>query len=203
MDAGRLNERIEILALDQREQEFSWKRIDRTWAQVEMSGERNLYEGDNTNPFASAGAGAELTRFLLRRRGLTPHHAIRWQGRHYLITGVALCGRNHLEAVGVCVQPAACIARRPTAGKDSLKRPLGGTEEIARFPAAVAEERREYRPQSPMARAEAVYTLTTPKAVQLREGDLVEVDGVDYHLTAVHLRGEYQNEYEIRREWDL
>ncbi len=67
----------------------------------------------------------------------------------------------------------------------------------------MTEEYVRHQQQEPMATNEHRRVLVTPKAVRLRPGPLVEVDGVEWPVMAAYELDPHKNEYILEREVDL
>ena len=78
MDAGSFKERIQILTLGKSENSWSWSVSGTVWGKAETQERPSL--------FSKAGVGANGMKFIIRRRELTLHNALRWRGRHCFLT---------------------------------------------------------------------------------------------------------------------
>lgn len=180
-NASSLRERVQVLACRHTEAVgWSWELEGKAWAQVEVSGKRNL--------FSSVGLGAKSAALVLRDRPLTLHNAILWRGQHLLLTGIEVKKQGWLDVTAAQVEITQCRAEPPTGEA---------------FPGVLTEKHITHQQLEPMATNAICYVLVTPKAVVLRPGKLVEVAGTVYHILLRHELDPYKNEYEIMRTVDL
>ncbi len=70
------------------------------------------------------------------------------------------------------------------------------------FPACLAEKYTGYQADLPDTRANASLILATPKAILLETGRSVELLGKLWRVTACHTLADFQNEYQIQREFN-
>ena len=107
MNAGKLDQRIELLTLEQQETRYQWRLQTRLWAWAEQKEGRNI--------FSQQGKAAPRVEFVLRRRKLTLHQALRWRGQR--------CQHNRLGSGAgyAAVSPPRRSAppRYPATGPDS------------------------------------------------------------------------------------
>ena len=195
VDAGEFRERIEVLKLEQDAAGSRWAADRTVWAKAEQQDKNNL--------FSTVGIGARSVLFTLRRQPLTLHNAFRWKERHCFLTAIKEIDRMYLEVRAALVEPVPCTAFRmvETAGAD--KAPARTLERLVEFPAILTEKYLGFVQNVPMAQTETTYVLVTPKRIELREADLVDVAGGRYAVRVCHTLDEYKNEYEIHRKKDL
>lgn len=179
IDAGALNERIDVLELTQVGGAYSWEVARRSWAKAELAARRNN--------FSVHGVGAAGVTFTVRRQGITLANAIRWRGRHCLLTAILPMGRLHYTVEAALAEVSQC--------QDKY---TGVT-----FPAILTEKYLRHDQLEPMAVNDLEYVLVTPKAIELTPGKLVEVDGTPHPIRVAHTLEPYKNEYEIGRRVDL
>ncbi len=183
VEVGRLNERLEVLELRDTAQEgasaWAWETVRRTWAAYELAARPSVY---SVRRLGSAGV-----RFILRRQGISLDSALWWRGQHCFITAIRPLGRLYLSVDAAFVVLSRC--RNPRTGET--------------FPAVMTEEYVRHQQQEPMATNEHRRVLVTPKAVRLRPGPLVEVDGVEWPVMAAYELDPHKNEYILEREVDL
>lgn len=178
--AGQLDKHAEVLELRETEPGvWTWERTGMAWANITFQSKNNL--------FSSVGIGARSAVVTIRRRPLTLHNALRWNGRHLFLTAVVSRGRNYWDVDAAVVTPVPC-----------------GYEGIT-FPAVRTEKYLGWnRDVPPMSRNEYTFVLVAPKAVPaLEPGGLVRVDGAEWEVRAAHTLDEYKNEYEVARTVDL
>ena len=198
--AGQLSEPLEVLELRETEEGvWSWVTLRRIWAQVEQTAKTNI--------FSKVGVGARDAAVVLRRQSLTLHHALRWRGRHLFLTAITEHNRNYLDVSAALVSPASCVAKRYKAGLGEGNRPTKTELPSQTFPGVLTEQYVRHEQEDTHAKARRCLVLVTPKAISLREGDLVTVtDGpaaAVYNVQACHVLDEYKNEYEILYSKDV
>ena len=140
-----------------------------------------------TNIYSVHGLGAAGVSFTLRRQALDLDNALRWRGQHCLITAIRPLGRLYFTVEAALVVLSQC--RDPKTGET--------------FPAVMTEEYVRHEQLEPMATNEHRRVLVTPKAIQLRPGPLVEVDGVEWPILTPYELDPHKNEYVLERTVDL
>lgn len=181
VEVGRLSERLEVLELRNEAQAdapapaWEWETARRTWAAYELATRPSVY--------SVHGLGAAGVRFILRRQGLSLDSALRWRGQHCLITAIRPLGRLYLTVDVALVVLSQC--RNPRTGET--------------FPAVMTEEYVRHQQLEPMATNEHRRVLVTHKAVRLRPGQLVEVDGVEWPVLTPYELDPHKNEYALER----
>lgn len=185
-DAGRLDQRLEVLELRETEPKvWTWESVRRTWGQTEP------YIQKSRELFSQVGVGARGVRLVLRRQALTLRHALRWKGQHLFLTAIVPRGRGHLDVTAALVRPE--LVRLV---------PDGGDQELA-FPGVLTEKYLSHRQEWPMSVNNLELVLVVPKIITLRPGRLVECLGAAWEVLVPHELDEYKNEYEIGRRAEL
>lgn len=222
IDAGQLSDRVEILHLAKDDSGCHWEAVRRSWARPELQQRRNN--------FSTHGIGAAGVEFTIRRQQLELENAIRWNGQHCFLTGIAPRGRNHLTVMAALVEISPCL----------------DPETRLAFPGIVTEKYLGHQQEEPMAVNTLRHVLVTPKCVVLKPGHLVrilqqprqgaaqdaivhdlragqnpawlrpplaaprmgslhdlEVNGILWPVRTAHLLDPAKNEYEIKREEEL
>lgn len=183
VEVGRLGERVEVLELlkttTRDSTAYTWEPVRRTWARAELM--------TRTNVYSVHGLGAAGVSFTLRRQILDLDSALRWRGRHCLITSIWPLGRLYLTVEAALVVLSQC--RNPRTG-DS-------------FPAVMTERYVGHQQLEPMAVNTHQRVLVTPKAVKLAAGPLVEVDGTPWPIITPYELDPHKNEYALERTIDL
>ena len=133
----------------------------------------------------------------MRKRPLTLHDAIRWQGRHCFLTDIKEIDRMYLEVTAALIDPVPCIAFHTDQTLDALNRPAFQDTRIAAFPGFLTEKYLGFEQKESHAETQTTYVLVTPKAVVLQSGDLVQIGNDFYNVKIIHILDEYKNEYEI------
>lgn len=190
MNPGELKERIEILKLYSIDNNFEWMTETRVWAKVEQVKTKNI--------FSTNGIGAKSIKFIIRKRDITLHNAIRWRGKHCLLTEIVDTGHGFYEIVAALIEPKICtVERTDKPNLSELNKPVYGEPTVITFPGCLTEKYIRNIQDEPMSVIETKYVLVTPKAIELHEGELVTIDGVTYEVLISHTLDEYKNEYEI------
>ena len=180
VDAGKLDERVKVLELAETSTGvWAWQQARMTWASVETSTRHNVW--------SVHGIGATGVNLTMRRQALQLSNALEWQGRHCFITAIEPLGRNHMEVSAALVTVSACEDK---------------AAEI-KFPASMTEKYLGHDQLEPYAVNVLRHVLVTPKAIELKPGQLVEVDGTPWPITLAHTLDLWHNEYELEREVDL
>lgn len=192
--AGRLDQPLDVLELrETAEGVWEWVTLRRAWAQVEQTAKTNL--------FSKVGVGARDAAIVIRRQSLSLHQALRWKGQHLFLTSITERDRTHLDAQAALVTVAACSARRYATGMGQGNRPVKQELPSQTFPGVLTEKYVRYEQEDTYAKARRCLVLVTPKAVTLKEGDLVTVKegpaAAVYNVQACHVLDEFKNEYEI------
>lgn len=193
MNAGELNERAQVLVLQQAGTDYSWTVEQVVWCKAEKT--------DKGNIFSSVGIAAKTVIFTIRRRALTLHNALRWNGRHCFITDIRQSDdRLFLIVTTAIVEPRSCSVKRTTTTFDEiLKRPTESAPQLLTFPACLTEKYIGRVQSEPMNANEIRHVLVTPKVIDLRAGEVVTVAGFARPFTVLipHDLDDFKNEYEI------
>lgn len=201
IDAGRLDQRLEVLELREGEPgTWTWEAVRKTWGQVETD------DRQRKNLFSSVGIGARNAALVLRRQELTLHNALRWKDQHLFLTAIIPRGRGHLDITAALVEPVQCVAqpRRNELGEGNRAKPVDGPP--LTFPGVLTEKYLQVQPEASYAKAAGTYVLVTPKKIRLREGCLVTVQSgpaAVYHVRVCHVLDGFKNEYEIAFSRDI
>lgn len=184
IDAGRLNEPVEILALRETEPTvWAYVPAGRAWAAITLSEGRNL--------FSQVGVGARDAAVVLRRVPLTLDRVLRWRGGVLWPTSIVPMGRGHLEVHAAVVMLDAVVQRSD------------GTTAGQQFPGIFTEKYARHTQEWPMSVNDLGLVLVVPKPVTLRPGTLVEGRGALWEVLVPHELDPHKNEYEIGRTVDL
>lgn len=192
--AGRLDQPLDVLELrETAEGVLEWVAHRRAWAQVEQTAKTNL--------FSKVGVGARDAAIVIRRQSLTLHQALRWKGQHLYLTSVTERDRTHLDVQAALVTVVTCSAQRYATGMGQGNRPVKQELPPQTFPGVLTEKYVRYEQEDTYAKARRCLVLVTPKAITLKEGDLVTVKegpaAAVYNVQACHVLDEFKNEYEI------
>lgn len=181
--AGELRERITVLSFEQEETGFSWKPMRPLWADAALDTKRSL--------FSAVGIGTRGVTFTIREAPwLTLHQAFRWRGKHCFLTEIRPCGDSpgYWEIKAALVELAQC--------EDKLTG-------MGFFPAPLVEKYIRFEEDVPQSTNTVRCVLVTPKAIILKPGKLVEVNGITCPIRTAHVLDEFKNEFEVERRFDL
>lgn len=199
--AGYLRERLDVLAPQATAEGWGWLPARRTWAGVELTGKRSL--------FSSVGIGARSAAVTLRRQPLEPGHLLLWRGMYLYVATVTEPELGWMEAECAVVDLCCCTARRAEVTKGKANRPVRDETKLGQFSAVLTERYMGYGKAEDGTHVVATNTmvLVTPTAVELDEGDLVDVaDGPGkgtYYVTVCHRLDRWKAEYEMERKKDV
>lgn len=196
-EIGTMCERVEVLTLQTGPDGCSWERTGTRWASVTYPRGSNL--------FSRVGIGVRSVRIQIRRMaGLSLHNALRIGGQHLFLTKIDLDEtRLHQIIEAAAIAPTPCRASRKIVETDARhNRPKLVQDAAYSFPACVTEKYIRLEELTPQDVTEAVHVLVTPKAVELRVGEVVTVGEADWCVQIGHTLDSYKNEYEVRRKED-
>lgn len=200
VQAGDLDQRIQVLELQKEQATYSWWEVGSVWAKGELDTRSNL--------FSSIGIGARGATFTVRsNRRLTLANAFLWRKQHCFITAILPLadapGYDQVKAA--LVDPVTCVATwTPRDAKDSLNRPVEGEPESVTFPGILTEKYRGNDQEDVYWVLTQQRVLVTPKAIQLRVGAVVQIEaGGPYIVRAALDLDKWKNEYEIERQEDV
>lgn len=186
MDAGSLNDRVEVLELQETaENTWTWERARLSWADITMDGGRNL--------FSSIGIGARNAKLTMRQFNLTLHSALRYKGQHLFLTEIT----RHKTARGYQSITAALVNVTECQKMDDEETVAGS------FPAVLTEKYARHSQEWPMSVNDLSLVVVVPKVITLTPGTLLKARGDLWEVCIPHELDEYKNEYEVRRLVDL
>ena len=198
--ADELRKKAELLELrfDKAKNAYFWGVRRTSWASI-------AYEEKN-NLFSSVGIGARSANIVLRPdRLLTLHGAMCADGHFLFLTSIILSDDRSRQEIRAAVCESVTLTAKPQSrkGRDALNRPTALAVQEFTFPGVLTE--RYYR-----STADEVYrgevqqrALVTPKAVELRAGDLVrQGEEAPYTVRQVLDLDPYKNEYVLERSWE-
>lgn len=200
IDAGKLDQRLEVLELRETESStWTWETVRKAWAQAVPSGKTNL--------FSKVGIGARDVQIMVRRQELTLHNALRWKGQHLFLSEIIPQGRGHLGVSAALVEPVQCVAQPWHNQKGAGNRAERVDDPPVIFPGVLTEKYVRYQAEESYAKTSVIYVLVAPKSIELQEGVLVTVQegpaaGV-YHVQTRHVLDTFKNEYEIAFSRDI
>lgn len=190
---GILKDNIMQLSLKKQDNNYIWGVDGNVWAKADYTGNKNI--------FSNLGYGEKQVKFLIRKRDLTLHNAFLWNNRHCFITDIIEVDRRFYEVNTALIEPKQCSVSRSTDTPvlDNYNRPIKASENyIITFPACLSEKYVRQTEEHPMSKVESVNILTTPKLIELQNGELISIQGLDYEIIVSHTFDDYKNEYEIR-----
>ena len=199
MNAGGLQQRIELLELVEDGGNFSWQVMRRAAATIPKV---SLSAQTLRSRFSAIGKTVEPVVFQIRRQPLTLAHAIRYKGRHCHITKIADEERIYHKVEAGIVRVETCTAYQSLELAAGIEFPHGYTVDFT-FPAALTEKYVKFGEGDPMDTNELALVLVVPKPVRLVPGRTVMVLGKPYKVRVPHELAEHQNEYEVTRRIDL
>lgn len=180
VDVGKLDERVKVLEfIEQSPGVWTWKQIRTTWAAVKLSTRRSVW--------SVHGIGATGVTLTMRQQALCLGNALEWKGWHCFITAIESLGCNHMEVSAALVTVSKCEDK--VAG--------------IKFPASMTEKYLGHDQLEPYAINVLRHVLVTPKDIDVKPGQLVEVDGTAWPVTSAHTLDLWHNEYELERRVDL
>lgn len=197
---GEFKDRVSILVYEQTETGWAWKETAQAWAKVEPQA--------NLNVFSKIGEGRKAVKITLRKRDLTMHHALRWNGRHCFISDIVELDQRFLKLSAAFIEPVECRATHTEQTLDALNRPTVSTTKPLPFEGFLV---RKYQggwtgfkavEKEPQTELETLFVLITPKAIVLSNGDLVQVGTSRYAVQTVYTLDETKNEYEVKERRD-
>lgn len=192
---GQCKDPVSVLRLEQKGNNWEWQEAARTWAKAERQAKTNL--------FSRVGLGQKSIRFTMRKRSLSLHDAIRWEGKHCFLTEIKEMDRMYLEITAALIEPVICSVTSTQQTLDKFNRPVLQEEILVSFPGFLTEKYLGFAQKEVSGETETTYVLVTPKAIALKPGDLVQVGEDFYAVKIVHNLDEYKNEYEIHRKEDV
>ena len=198
MNAGRLQQSVELLELVEVDGNFSWEVMRRSAAAVPKS---KLSSQTLRSRFSAIGKTVEPIVLQLRRQPLTLDHAIRYKGQHCHLTKLYDEERIYLTVEAGIVRVETCMVYKSPEDEEALF-PADYEPDFS-FPAAVTEKYGRWEEERPMSSNELSLVLVVPKPVRLIPGRIVWVMGMPWEVRVPHELGEHQNEYEVVRKADL
>jgi hypothetical protein len=176
MHAGDFNKLVTVLGYV----DNAWEACRETWINVEYVSKVIF------SPLAAGGQGYKVT--ARRYAEPTQHQALRIDGNHCMITAV----RRQLMYVDIDV--AIIVPKQFTLRRQNA--------DIGTFYGALAERFVSWTQQTPGAKSETGMLLVTPKAVELRAGDIVVGAAGRFSVRECHVADDYHNDYEIIKVGD-
>lgn len=198
--ASALREKIEILTLERDEETgaLSWVSERKRWAAVKLDSQRNL--------FSAVGVGARGVTVTIRPdRRLTLRDAIRWNGEFLHLTAISMDAERDRQEIRAAICHPETLTAKPQdrTGRDARNRPVAIPQAAYTFPGILAERYYRSEEDEVFRRETLERVLVTPKAVELRTGDLIQQgDSAPYTVLQRLDLEDYKNEYVIERRRD-
>lgn len=188
MNAGELKEKVSLLSIEGSGTNLQWKTAEQIWVKAETLPPRCSCRNDPE---------LEEVAMTTRRRTLSPCTPIEWNGKRGVILDIAPVGKQYSRALVRMAEPKLCAALRLRTEKGELNRPVTTTHVIAAFPGYLEEKEPQYTKSMPHTASQQSCQLTTPKREALKPGDLVQVDGIRYTVTAAYTMRPDRDVYDL------
>lgn len=199
--ASALREKIEILTLtrDAETGALAWTPERKRWAAVKLDSQRNL--------FSAVGVGARGVTVTIRPdRRLTLRDAIRWNGEFLHLTAISMGAERDRQEIRAAICHPEMLTAKPQdrTGRDARNRPVAIPQASYTFPGILTERYHRSEEDEVFRREMLERVLVTPKAVELRPGDLVQRGEEPPYTVLQRLDLEdYKTEYVIERRGDV
>lgn len=180
---GAFRDRLTVLELAESDGVVTWEPRGKVWAKAERSAVPSI--------FSTHGISAEGWTFWVREFPVTLENALILDGRTHFLTAIEDLGSGFYKLSAARTPFLDCKATDATG------------ETTAEFPAVLTEKYVKFSQENPMAQNTLLHVLITPKCINLREGDVVEVDGAIYCVQIGHRMDLAKNEFEVWRREDI
>lgn len=198
IDAGRMRDRVTWLSLRKTDAGFAWESDGVRYACVEWPSGRSI--------FSAVAMSARPVKLTMRHDArLTLRHALRLaDGTHLFLTRITLQdNRMYMTVEAAAVRLSACMVTRTRVDVDpTYNRPKLAEKQVLAFPAVLSERYLTNRQDTPQTTTTDRMVLTCHKAVALKVGEVVTVDGRKYVVRILHELDPDRNDYEIERKDD-
>jgi SPP1 family predicted phage head-tail adaptor len=172
------------------------------WAAIDqLESSRLIRKIDNINQEASTriktrynSALAELMRIKVGSRCFDIFFVSDEKAKH--IETHLLCGE-------VLELDKICKVYRLSGNKDSLNRPIKEPQLMAKYPCTFTRKNDSYEQESPNATIKAGYLLYGESIMDIRPGDLLEIDDVKYTASMLYKPRNHHTEVEITLKKDV
>lgn len=194
---GALRDLIQFLKLEQTENGFEWVSQTNMFAQVKQKTSKNI--------FSTVGLGVPTVEFTIRNRHITLDNALMFKGQHCFITNIEEHpdSRNFYKVTTAAITPRICSVQRRTAELDPVyNRPILSDNTKITFPACVTEKYIKTAVETPQTNTEQCLVLVVPKAITLKVGEQITLEGKVWRVVVPHELDNWKNEYEIIRNDD-
>lgn len=198
IDAGRMRNRVTRLTLGDTETGVDWLADGLRYARIEWPTGRSI--------FSAVAMAARPVKLTMRHDPrLSLRHALRLDdGTHLFLTRITpQDNRLYMTVEAAAVRLSACAVTRTRVDVDpTYNRPRLAEKQVLTFPAVLSERYLTNRQDTPQTTTTDRMVLTCPKAVTLRVGEVVTVDGHKYVVRILHELDPDRNDYEIERKED-
>ena len=198
-----LDDKVEVLTLQNSGDEYRWERERLVWASVSTDSRSNV--------FSSVGTAAMGVTVTMRNDGrFDLSKAMRWAGKFLFPTAIEVGEARDRVAVkaAVCDFVSPCTATGYTTVPGEGNRPQKVEKTPLTFPGIVTGKWSGYERNDAHAAEDNVLVLVTPKEIMLEVGDLVTIQEAIlqavYNVQKRHLlSGVNKNEYELAYSRDV
>lgn len=194
---GKLRDLAQFLNLIQNEMGYQWVVSSNIYAQIVQKTAKNI--------FSTVGLGVSTVEFTIRKRDISLANALMFNGQHCFITNIAehADSRNFYKVTTAAITPKICSVQRRTAELDPIyNRPILSENTKITFPACVTEKYIKTAVEIPQTNTEQCLVLVTPKAITLKVGEQIMLEGKVWRVVVPHELDNWKNEYEIIRNDD-
>lgn len=193
MNPGLLKERISIMDYVLKDEIYQWVKVFESNSKVEREFKRKI--------FSKFGFGTdETTKFTVRfNNKIDAKKAILYRNNHYLLSSEDnVDNRNRFQEITtVKIEPKLFEAKRNIINKDELNRPVQELKIIYKFYCYLLEKYVGYSQEKINNTTTETFVLITPKIINLKVGDIVTFNDINYNVEVTHILDEDTNEYEI------
>ena len=190
INLGELNEKIEILIFSLADSTYQWSTSASIWAKVEQLNDNKL--------FLNRRSGAKSIKFTIRKCSISLNNAILWNEKHCILTDIVEIDRMYYEITAIMVEPKTCTVTRTNVSLGSLNRPVTSETFELTFPGHLIETYSRKSQEKPMSFIEMRYILKVPEVIELKAGEIVEIENNSYEVWVPRSLSDFKNEYEIR-----
>ena len=138
-------------------------------------------------------------------RRMTLRDAIRWNGEFLHLTAISMGAERDRQEIRAAICHPETLTAKPQdrTGRDARNRPVAIPQAAYTFPGILAERYYRSEEDEVFRRETLERVLVTPKAVELRTGDLIQQgDSMPYTVLQRLDLEDYKNEYVIERRRD-
>ena len=190
INPGELNEKIEILTLSLTDSTYQWNATASIWAKVEQLNDHK--------PFLNRRAAVKSIKFTVRKCSISLNNAILWKEKHCILTDITEIDRMYFEITAIMVEPKTCTVTRNSVGLGPLNRPVASETSELTFPGYLFETYSRKSQEKPMSFIEMRYGLKVPEMIELKAGEIIDIEGTSYEVWIPRSLSDSINEYEIR-----